>query len=111
MPKQVTVVLARMIRQTHAIVVEVPDDFPVPTEPAPGGTPEHDELLRLTWDHRQDDNVDGDWEIDQDWGVDEGTHMLLPPPAKRTRNRPRPEFRLTGSSPAHYSMTTIRREW
>lgn len=113
MTKLICVELARVVRQTKRVVVEVPDDFPGPDEPRHmGDASEHaekwDELCELAWHHdrsrtkpAQDDKL---WSVDEEWGADEGTHRLMQP-----ERRPGPPvYRLRGNAPENYTMQTIR---
>ena len=58
--------LAQLVRETATVIVEIPDDQKL-------------ELRRRLSEVYEKEAGEANWEIDADWGTDEGSHYVLGP--------------------------------
>jgi hypothetical protein len=63
MAKYLEVTLGRLVRETASVVVMVPDDA------------DNDDVAREIYDV-VDGEIDLEWDPDEQWGADEGTHTF-----------------------------------
>ncbi len=73
MPQYATVTLARLVRETRTVVVEVQGQLDLHNEGL------QDRLTAKLWDS---DDVDEDWDVDVEWGCEPGTHSVSVEPRR-----------------------------
>jgi len=70
--KRLRVTLARLVRDTKNVVVDVPDDFDENDEYAKG------DLASFLFANDLEYATQHDWEADNEWEEEEGTHHVAP---------------------------------